>query len=238
MKVGFTAPVTYLSGRPGEESIVYAKTKAGNVARQFAQPANPRTTSQQQVRGILTTLSKEWANISDANRDAWNTWAETQQWRDRFGTLIDVSGFAAYMRANMPLNGYLDGTPSNTPPTVAAPAPITLAANASYTNATNSLSFTLTHGITSIANKYVVCKLVRTAAAAGRQAQPNDYTSVAGFAPASCVPLKASGQVHTWTDTTNFSPTNGNDYDVELFVLGANGLESTPYRIRLTFSVI
>ena len=56
------------SGRKG--SVVYLKTRHGNVARQYVCPRNPRTAKQQAHRSNVRAVTGRWRTLSTEQRAA------------------------------------------------------------------------------------------------------------------------------------------------------------------------
>jgi hypothetical protein len=57
------------SGRPG--TVVYLKTRHGNVVRQYVRPSNPRTAEQQAHRQNVRAVSGRWRTLTSQQRSAW-----------------------------------------------------------------------------------------------------------------------------------------------------------------------
>lgn len=95
-------------------------TAARNKSRQYFKirtaPRNPRTGSQSEVRGRLSTISKKWGALTDAERLQWDDWAKTQAGRRVLGKAGVLSGFNAFCRVQ--LNATLINVDAgNVPPT-------------------------------------------------------------------------------------------------------------------------
>ena len=81
------------SGQLGK-SLVFGKWKGINVARVYAVPANPNSTSQQAQRGYYAQAVENWHTASPnelkgIDKEAWNRYA---------GVLGRMSGFNAFIR--------------------------------------------------------------------------------------------------------------------------------------------
>lgn len=101
-------------------SLVFAIWRGLNYVRSLTIPANPQTTRQMLVRGYLTTLSRSWAALSDAQRTAWRDYALLHPETNVFGETFLPSGFNIYVGLNSLV---LDcgGAAIATPPVVAGP---------------------------------------------------------------------------------------------------------------------
>ena len=106
--VTFGGGVTAISGRIGGN--VFSKTgsvRAGTI------PTNPNTAPQQEVRGLIALLSNVWINtLTQAQRDAWATYAANVTVPNRLGAQIQISGIAHYIRSNV---ARLQALPSGSP---------------------------------------------------------------------------------------------------------------------------
>lgn len=72
-------------------AIVFSHWKGRNVVRRHAVPANPKSPGQLSVRAMMTFLSKQWTNLSDAEQATWDDLASAQ----------NISPFNAYVQYNM-----------------------------------------------------------------------------------------------------------------------------------------
>lgn len=120
------APAGAVSGKQ-DDSIVYFRWRGNQAARSFATPANPQTTNQTAVRNALTILSKSWADLTDSEREGWNTYAATYLSKDRFGRDVTTTGLNWYIKANSN-RLYMGLAAVDTAPTDAPPAPFVLSA--------------------------------------------------------------------------------------------------------------
>jgi len=67
-----TAPLLSL-GAAGQlgKALVFASWKGIPYARQYVIPENPKSTAQQEIRGIFYTLSEMWKRLPQLARDPW-----------------------------------------------------------------------------------------------------------------------------------------------------------------------
>lgn len=86
-------------------------------------PAQPRTARQLAVRSYITTLSRAWAGLTDAQRSAWTDWADLHPVSDWTGTNIRMTGENAYIKLNSILLD-LGNAAVVTPPSVAGPTSV------------------------------------------------------------------------------------------------------------------
>ncbi len=98
MKVKFGAIVVDGSGKLGGH--VFTKNRAGHAMRTKVTPSNPRTASQSGARANLTTLSKSWAGLTEAQRLQWNGAVASFKKTNIFGDGVSPSGFNLYQKLN------------------------------------------------------------------------------------------------------------------------------------------
>lgn len=126
---------------------VFARNRGGQYIRSRSVPINPASTRQVVVRQRLATLSEAWTNtLTQAQRDAWDLYADNVQLPNRLGELRSVTGLNMYVRGNALL---LDtaGTRVDDAPTEFTAGPsftptITLDASADTLSVTNLGGYT------------------------------------------------------------------------------------------------
>lgn len=72
-------------------TVTFSKWKGRPYVRQRVIPSNPKSPLQISTRAMMTFLSQQWANISSAKQDSWQTIADEKV----------VSTFNAYTSTNM-----------------------------------------------------------------------------------------------------------------------------------------
>jgi hypothetical protein len=125
-------------GPPSSGSVnyeTYSRNRFGQYIRNRSVPVQPRTPAQIAVRGYLTEATKKWAELTEAQRDAWHQWAQTHPKTDQLGQTYVMTGHQAFVGASVTAQmAGLD--PVVTPPDFWAP-PVGL-----ITAITNALSVT------------------------------------------------------------------------------------------------
>lgn len=89
-------------GPPSSGSInyeTYSRNRFGQYVRNRSIPVQPRTPAQIMVREYLTTATKKWAQLYDAQREAWNQWAQTHPKTDQLGQSYVMTGHQAFVGA-------------------------------------------------------------------------------------------------------------------------------------------
>lgn len=111
-----------LRGSIGDNT--FSHNRGGDYVRRRVSPTNPNSTRQQTMRTLLSGLASGWANnLSDAQREAWNTWAENQPKEGPLGNSINLTGINGYVWCNTHILDAGD-TRIDNPPPVVAPDPL------------------------------------------------------------------------------------------------------------------
>lgn len=89
------------SGKQG--GIVWSHNAGGPYVRNRAIPTNPNTARQIAIRNSVRSLAIAWANtLTQAQRDAWDTYGANVSWVNRLGQTISLSGISHFIRSNTP----------------------------------------------------------------------------------------------------------------------------------------
>jgi len=79
----------------------HARNRYGNYIRAKTKPINHNTARQIQVRSTIADLTTRWAQtLSDAQRVAWQLYADSVNMKNRLGEVVKLSGFNHYIRSN------------------------------------------------------------------------------------------------------------------------------------------
>lgn len=87
-----------LRGSIGDNT--FSHNRGGDYVRRRVSPTNPNTSRQQTMRSLLGTYAAAWAGLTSAQREAWNTWAESQSRTGPLGNSINLTGINAYVMLN------------------------------------------------------------------------------------------------------------------------------------------
>lgn len=87
----------------------------GQYLRNRRKPVNPNTSHQSAVRTILATLAKAWKFLTDSQRSAWKSLAQSAPRVDSLGQSITLSGFQEYISVNSKRQNFGDAV-INDPP--------------------------------------------------------------------------------------------------------------------------
>lgn len=89
------------SGKQG--GIVWSHNAAGPYVRARSIPVNPNTDRQVAVRNSVRSIAIAWElTLTQAQRDAWDTYAANVSWVNRLGQTITLSGLNHFIRSNTP----------------------------------------------------------------------------------------------------------------------------------------
>lgn len=79
----------------------YSRNRGGSYARNRTVPINPQSINQTRARSQLATASSDWALLlNNADRSAWNAYAETVTGLNVLGEAITYTGQQMFVRAN------------------------------------------------------------------------------------------------------------------------------------------
>ena len=102
---------------------IFNQWRSIQYAKRWASPTQPRTPAQLDRRAALTTYTRLWATLTQAQRDSWTQYAEQHLRTDWTGKPLRITGQNAYISCNTRLS-LLQQTPISDPPIVSAPGQI------------------------------------------------------------------------------------------------------------------
>jgi len=130
--------VAAASGSVG--GCTYSRNRYGAYIRNRSVPVNPGSDQQNEVRSFLSVLVAAWTSVlTEAQREAWRTWAANTPQIDSLGQAYTMTGQNAYIKANA-LQLLIGQTRIDTAPSVFAGAALTTPVAISATDATQVLS--------------------------------------------------------------------------------------------------
>lgn len=89
------------SGKQG--GIVWSHNRSGAYVRARSIPVNPNTARQVAVRNAVRSISIAWQiTLSQAQRDAWDVYADNVTWLNPLGQTIKLTGLNHFIRSNSP----------------------------------------------------------------------------------------------------------------------------------------
>lgn len=117
--IKFGMMMTDARGKLGGQ--VFTKTRSGATVRTKVTPTNPQTAAQQTARGILSSLSASWRNLTEEERRGWNSAVDGFVRTNIFGDTYNPSGKNLFVGLNANLQSA--GKPTNLEPPVSVELP-------------------------------------------------------------------------------------------------------------------
>jgi len=93
----------HISYTKEDPSTVVCVGRYGLVSRRRVIPANPRTPRQTEVRWNFADQARRFAQLTDAQREAWNASATTYRSHPRQGQSGPLTGLHRFVRVNCKL---------------------------------------------------------------------------------------------------------------------------------------
>lgn len=91
------------SGSGSIGGITFSRNRGGMYVRGRAVPTNPNTPFQQAVKAAAAQLASLWRNVlTEAQRAAWDLYAENVELPNSLGDPRNVGGLGMYVRSNVP----------------------------------------------------------------------------------------------------------------------------------------
>lgn len=93
-------PFMSVDARGSAFGLTASFTRGGIVMKKKSNPATKYEPKQNNARSILGWLSRQWGELTDAQRDSWGAWAIDHPGSDKFGDPFIMSGFNAFVMLN------------------------------------------------------------------------------------------------------------------------------------------
>lgn len=135
-KVTFSFAIETIRGSHGKGGTVSSQWKGINVLKRHPTPRQPRTSKQQEIRGLMNDLAGNWYGLSDIQHELWN----------KYASLLNgpVTGMNSYQKLNLNLARYLGVAQiiSGPPPSPSTPESTTGHSMTATDGTTNTLTWT------------------------------------------------------------------------------------------------
>ena len=96
----FTAGPAVAEIRGSAGGTTFSRNRFGAYTRQRTTPVNPNSPAQVLARGRLSTLTVYWRDtLTQAQRDAWDAYADATTWKNALGQDIKLTGLNHFLRA-------------------------------------------------------------------------------------------------------------------------------------------
>jgi hypothetical protein len=139
MKLKFGALIVDGSGKIGGQ--VVSSNRGGKYLRTKVTPSNPSTVAQQNARALLSSLSTQWADLTEAQRLSFNSAVSNFATTDIFGDLKNPSGFNLFVKLNANLSNAGLALITSAPEKIEVPYDIITDAVASIAGTTFAVNF-------------------------------------------------------------------------------------------------
>lgn len=117
--IQYTGIVNQLRGKLN--GSVFNKTKTGYTLQRKQQQSKGSKGFQSEIRNIFSSVQRSWKSVSSVNQIGWQTTANNNPSRDRFGNLVALSGYNQFIKASV-FASYLNTTLPGTPYAMPAPS--------------------------------------------------------------------------------------------------------------------
>lgn len=82
-------------------NTVFSKNRAGAYVRKRVSPTQPQTAAQRAIRSALTSFTRAWAALTDAQRLTFDNLATANPIKDIFGNSIKLTGHQMFVRLSI-----------------------------------------------------------------------------------------------------------------------------------------
>ena len=210
------------------DGIVFSKSRAGAYVRGKVSPAQPQRPQQSARRTFFTQATREWsADLSPAQRFAWDGVAKFTPIKDRFGHSVILTGHQLYVKLNATLLYYTGASAPDAPNDLSVEPPLTFSAVADASAHTLALTFTPTP----VPADTLFAFFATPQLPAGRQSVASRFTHLVDVDAAGTSPHAAG----TLYESVFGTLTEGKN--IGLYVISVNtltGAQSQPLRIVIT----
>lgn len=191
--VEFKQPASRFSGRTGVagDGQVYYTIEGRGIARTLVIPSNPRSTDQQLIRGLQTSLALQYKGLERIQADAWDLFGRKFTGKDRFGRAFTYGGIQAFLAVNT--HRVLAGLAATTDPPAFATTPSPIRIVSATVNVDGDLNLALEHQVAEGAAIWRV-RITPPSDSNVRLAKPGDLRYATALFSASYIASTASPQ--------------------------------------------
>lgn len=185
-------PLLSLEARGGIGGLVYNTWRGINTVKTNTSPTGQGTPKRLAAQGLMSTISKLWSAISDANRLAWNQYAVDHPVPDWTGSPKRLTGMNWFMSCLTQIRR-VAGSDIDVPPAIAAPNAIV---GLALSNATGDLkvAFTSPTGSDTFLDVWVAGPLSKGRNAKLEQAKPTILVEATSGAAQALITAAADGR--------------------------------------------
>jgi len=219
-----------ISGRAEDSTSVYTYNGGQQLIRKFTQPTNPDTTEQQVVRSIFSALTKQWATLSSAQRDAWETWAAAHPVKNRLGNTVKRTGLTAFVQLGAIVQMRTGAAPSGAAPTLPVPsAPSGIEATEGTPD-----QYAVSHGYSTLTGLFLMMKMTDMLGTAAQNPRIPDYRMISGPDSGSFKALGISGVTYDFTGV-RYTVSDQARFGIWAQIVNTEGAASEPFYRVVTY---
>ncbi|PKO19979.1 hypothetical protein CVU37_00450 [candidate division BRC1 bacterium HGW-BRC1-1] len=236
MRVTTASPIKGLDGSYKSSDLVFYYRNGQTFARARVTPRNPDTIDQQKIRAYITAATRNWDELTAAQRSAWQDYAEAYFTVNSAGRAVTPQGLPIYVKANI-TRQILGLALTTSAPTQPPPTPISDLAS-EPADELDRFDIIPTHSITTITGLALLVRITPAMLTVARTPRENELRYIKGVSPASAPALTASGSVISITNA-QYAIDAGKRYAIQARVVRtADGIASEPLFRDLTRSLI
>lgn len=224
--------IQHFAGHLAGSNVVMFHYQGGQFARAWRNPANPSSTNQNLIRGLISNASKAWAGLTSSEVAGWVAYAAQYYTVVVNGVSRNPGGFRTFLKVYL----YRSLTGLTVPgvfPTSAPPPQLTNVTD--IESSAGSIIATQTHAISPITNYKLGCRITPATANLNRRPLARDLRYVKGVNTTSFVALPASASTATWTTATT-APAAGTRAGATFIVISPQGVPSALFGFDGTIS--
>ena len=226
MKIVLASPWTGFSGTYKTTDLVYLGHGAQLCGRANVLPVDRRSAEQQARRAHLADIARHWQELSQAQRDAWQRYADRYRRVDRNGNRGRTPGQWLHNSANV-VRRILGMDLAKDAPTAPPPWPLGRVVHEAGA-APDAIAIRVHHAYAVTDGCLVLLRSTAPTEKRARALDPTRFRYVCGLGPLSALPLPPSGGVLVFSPAACPVP-DGRRFGVEArIVRTADGMTSPP----------
>lgn len=97
-KIKLSGIVSDISGKIG--GTIFQRSQSGYTMRNLTYPVNKKTPGQEAVRNITNTLQQSWLNLSQAQRDIWQSFSRYNTIKQKSNWGLLLNGHQVFLKLN------------------------------------------------------------------------------------------------------------------------------------------
>lgn len=228
-------PIRGISGKFHKKTYTFVVRNGLTYIRLEPKKLDPKTPAQLAVRSLWGEVKKDWSRVVTARqRNAWDAWARNVLVPRGLASPHGPTGYNAYVKMEQ-MRRVLAIAPGGDAPKGAPPANI-FAVVQKAPAIEGSLAFTVEHGESDAAGKFLLIETTRAMPTPRRKPREWELHWAAGISASSFVPLQPSGARYDFSAGHDVIAA-GERFGVRLRIISAEGVPGQAIRtdwIKLT----